>query len=131
MAIRKIVVLFLSIIIVMSFTIFNNVYAETAVCNIDIEDGNGTHYKITESYKSHNGAAGNKRAFKLPGSKIECTLVFFDLNTGTSLSCDFDEIGQNYIQSDRTLLNEKTINNNLTFRYKSKLFTIKTHCKEK
>ena len=111
------------------FVFVANCYAESAKCSIDIEDGKGTHYEINEEFEFAAGVAGDRKTFKLPGSDIECNFVFFDKKTGTALACELDEIGQNYVQSDRSLISETEIYNNLTFRYNSKLFTIKTYCK--
>lgn len=93
--------------------------ADTTKCTIEIEDLNtGTKYIVEHKFSFSQGAAAQQRHFKLPGSDYSCTLAFFDLDSGTTLSCEFDEFGHNFIQSDRSVVTEKQAINNLSFRYK-------------
>lgn len=105
-------------------------WAKTAICNVEIQDvSTGTKYNVTHKVDYTVGAAGDRKEFNLPGSKYKCYLMFFTLDNGTALSCELDEHGQNYIQSDRSIIKEGNAKNNLVFRYGKSHFVIKSSCK--
>ena len=105
-------------------------WAKTALCNIEIQDvSTGTKYNVTHKVEYTVGAAGDRKEFNLPGSNYKCYLTFFTLEGGTSLSCMLDELGHNYVQSDRSVIKEGFAKNNLTFRFGRSHFVIKSSCK--
>jgi hypothetical protein len=105
-------------------------WADTAKCNIVIEDVNaGTKYNIEQKFTFKPGADAQRKHFKLPGSNYSCTLAFFDLESGTMLSCQFDELGHNFVQSDRSVIDEKHSKNNLSFRNKASFYVLESICK--
>ncbi len=104
--------------------------ADAAKCTIEIEDVNaGTKYNVEQKFSFKPGSAAQRKHFMLPGSNYSCTLAFFDLDSGTMLSCQFDELGHNFVQSDRSVVNEKQATNNLNFRYKASFYSLKSTCK--
>ncbi|HHG86651.1 MAG TPA: hypothetical protein ENJ82_18020 [Bacteroidetes bacterium] len=105
-------------------------WASTANCNIEIEDVNaGTKYNVEQKFTNQPGSDAQRKHFKLPGSNYSCTLAFFNLESGTMLSCQFDELGQNFVQSDRSIIGEGNAKNNLSFRYESSFFVLHSSCK--
>ena len=48
---------------------------------------------------------------------------------GTMLSCQFNELGHNFVQSDRSAVSEGFAKNNLSFRYQSSFYVLQSHCK--
>jgi hypothetical protein len=104
--------------------------ADTAKCTIEIEDVNaGAKYNVEQNISFNEGSAAQRKHFKLPGSNYSCTLAFFNLDSGTMLSCEFDELGHNFVQSDRSVVTEKQATNNLSFRYKASFYSLKSICK--
>jgi hypothetical protein len=105
-------------------------WADTANCIVEIEDMNaGSKYKIEHSFRFKPGFDAQRKHFALPGSGFSCTLTFFDLNSGTMLSCQLDELGHNFVQSDRSAIDEGPAKNNLSFRFKSALYVLESLCK--
>jgi len=106
-------------------------WAETAKCTIEIEDINsGSKYTVEQNFHLKTGTTTQKKHFALPGSQYSCTLAFFDLRSGTMLSCeDNRDMGHSFIQSDRSTLVEGRAKNNLTFRNKDYFFSLSAHCK--
>jgi len=105
-------------------------WATSATCTIKIEDNKlRSVYKLEHKFVINNEGNGQRKHFEFPGNDYSCTLAFFEINSGTMLSCEYkQDIGQTFFQSDRTVLKEKPINN-LTFRHKSSFITIETKCK--
>ena len=113
--------------------------AATAVCTIEIEDNNASvKNKVREKIvvestfniktEHANFSPKQTKFFDLPDGKYSCRLDFFDMNTGTSLSCEKKEDqGYSYMQSDLTSSN--TNKNNLTFRNANSHFIINSICK--
>jgi hypothetical protein len=118
-----------SLILALAFSSLS--WADTAKCTIEIEDVNGsTKYKVEQPFTFKPGSSwAQRKHFALPGSKFSCTLAFFDFNSGTMLSCDLDELGHNFVQSDRSVIDEGHAKNNLSFRYKSSFYFLKSYCK--
>ena len=105
-------------------------WADTANCTIEIEDVNaGSKSKVEHSFTFKPGSEAQRKHFALPGSKFSCTLAFFDLKSGTMLSCQLDELGHHFVQSDRSAIVEGTAKNNLSFRYKSSFYVLRSYCK--
>ena len=104
-------------------------WSAEAKCEIKIEDvHSGTTYTVNHAFTSREGFWAERKHFDLPGSPIRCTLAFFDLHTGTMISCELDEPGHHFVQSDRSALKEKNPKNHLTFRYKSYFYVLKSSC---
>ena len=121
----------LKLVLIFLLTAFASLsWADTAKCSIEIEDVNaGTKYNVEQSFAFKPGTEGQRKYFKLPGSKFSCTLVIFDLESGTMLSCQLDELGHNFVQSDRSAIDEKLAKNNLSFRYKASFYVLESICK--
>ena len=105
-------------------------WADTANCTIEIENVNaGSKSKVEHSFTFKSGSEAQRKHFALPGSKFSCTLAFFDLTSGTMLSCQLDELGHTFVQSDRSVIGEVSAKNNLSFRYKSSFYVLQSYCK--
>jgi hypothetical protein len=106
-----------------------NCWSADVICKIQIEDVvAGTTYTVEHSFVSDKDF-GDRKQFDLPGSEYKCNLWLLNLNSGTTLSCELDELGHNFVQSDRSKIEEKDAKNHLSFRYKSSFFVLKTSCK--
>jgi hypothetical protein len=58
-------------------------------------------------------------------------LAFFELQHGTMLSCEFrGDMGHTFFQSDRSVLSESVVTNNLSFRHQSAFIVLTTICEE-
>ena len=44
------------------------------------------------------------------------------------LACQLDELGHDFVQSDRSAIDEGDAKNNLSFRYKSSFYVLKSFC---
>lgn len=116
--------------VILSLAASVNCWSADATCKIQIENVvTGTTYTIEHSFVSDVGVAADRKNFNLPGSEYECTLAYFDRNTGTMLSCQLDELGHHFVQSDRSSLDEKEAKNYLSFRYKSSFVILRSSCK--
>lgn len=105
-------------------------WAGTTSCTIKIEDVNaGSKSKVEYSFTLKSDSETQRKHFVLPGSKFSCTLAFFDLESGTMLSCKLDELGHHFVQSDRSAIGEESAKNNLSFRYKSSFYVLQSYCK--
>ncbi|MCG8672832.1 MAG: hypothetical protein MI867_25770 [Pseudomonadales bacterium] len=117
-------------------------YADTAECEIDIEDVNASvaNKKVTkinklETFVFEPGAnaltATQRKYFKLPGSQYTCILAFVNLQTGMSLSCESTEDqGYTYFQSEQSGSVGDSNKIYLTFRHAISHFTIRATCKK-
>lgn len=105
--------------------------ADTAKCTIEVQDVNvGSKVTVEHSFNFKSGSAAQRKHFNLAGSQYSCTLAFFDLNTGTMLSCASQkDLEHTFVQSDRSAIAESTTKNNLSFRDGSAFFTLSTSCK--
>lgn len=98
-------------------------------CEIEIEDVNaGTQYTVKHDFKSGEDDWAERKYFSLPGSSIRCTLAFFNLGTGTMMSCELDELGHHFVQSDRSAISEKNPKNYLTFRFETYFYVLQSSC---
>ncbi|MCW9058534.1 MAG: hypothetical protein OQL11_06665 [Gammaproteobacteria bacterium] len=105
-------------------------WADTASCTIEIEDVNsGSKSKVEHSFAFNSGSEAQRKNFVLPGGQFSCTLAFFDPRSGTMLSCKLDELGHEFMQSDRSGISEGGAKNNLSFRYKSSFYILQSYCK--
>jgi hypothetical protein len=107
-------------------------WADKARCEIRIEDvKKGNTYTLEHAFEFERGSTrAQRKHFDTPGSDYTCTLAFFDLERGTMLSCELKtDRGTTFVQSDRTLLNDREITNNLSFRNRSTFLVIKTRCR--
>lgn len=69
-----------------------------------------------------------RRHFGLPGiADGRCTLAFFP-DHGTSLSCEMDPLGLQYVQSDRSMQKEFPNKNQLIFRFNDVHVSIDVTC---
>ncbi len=127
---------FLTILMLLFFNVATA--KPTTECVVNIEDINtGTTYKVNgrnEKNSIDNLIFGYTVRFVVPFSLpskgySDCMLKYLDENSGTSLSCAFDELGHHYVQSDRTSDDDKPRKNSLTVRYKDLHFDINAVCK--
>jgi len=122
--INKIFVLFLIVFPVIAL-------ADNATCTIKIYDVNNMNsYNIEFKYEYENEGDRQSNYFELPGtSEYACMQAFFDLETGTMISCEYrkDE-GYTFFQSDRSGLDEND-ENRLTFRHGTVFVDIQSNCK--
>ncbi len=114
------------------FLVFPQVsFANTAECIIEIEDTRkGSTYTLKHKFslrKEHD--AVQRKYFEIPGNDYLCTLAFFGMKNGTMLSCEYKyDKGHTFFQSDRSVLPDENMANNLSFRHKSAYIYIKTKC---
>ncbi|MBT3011227.1 MAG: hypothetical protein KME41_05815 [Candidatus Thiodiazotropha sp. (ex Lucina pensylvanica)] len=105
-----------------------NCEAGTALCEIKVLDiQTGAKQAIEQEFEL--SGEPQRKHFYLPDSGYRCTLVFFDLDSGTALVCELDKRGHDYIQSDRSTAKEHQPVNNLTFRIGNSHYTLKSSCK--
>lgn len=104
--------------------------AKEATCVIRIENTNtSTSKKIERKLKSSAQGDTDRAHFDIDGTDYRCTLAFFDLQTGTMVSCEYKkDSGFTFFQSDRSGLKETNPANNLTFRHLKGFITLKTAC---
>ena len=104
--------------------------ADTAVCTVEIlENYSGVKQKIEYAFSFKSGSKKAQwKHFKLSDNSFNCLLAFFNLSSGTMLSCQFDELGYNFVQSDRSGINENHSKNNLSFRYKAVQYYLESAC---
>jgi hypothetical protein len=110
--------------------------ADTATCAVEIED-------VTAAVQSKAAAKRTvqfvfeltpesdvqRKYFQLSEGFYSCTLAFFDLDSGTSLSCERkDDQGHTYFQSDRSGISEHAAKNNLIFRDGNSHFVLNASC---
>ncbi|MFA5372475.1 MAG: hypothetical protein WC298_10950 [Sideroxydans sp.] len=115
----------------------SNALADTANCTIEIENVTAEVQSKTAAkqivefaFEFAPGAGAQRKHFDLPGGKYLCTLAFFNLDSGTSLSCErTDDFGNAYVQSDRSGISERSAKNNLVFRDGASHFVLDTTCK--
>lgn len=106
------------------------VSAKDGVCTISIEAlaetlaGKQPWNKVRVALKD-----GERHHFIIQNSNTRCTLAYFGGEVGTSVSCDFDGSDQ-FVQSDRTTIKEKPINN-ISFRRGGGMIDIKTSCESR
>ncbi len=100
----------------------------TVKCRIDIEDvNNGEKYSLEESVIESE--ASTIIDFEIPGNDFACRLAFFDLKSGSALSCEYKQDGgHTFFMSDRSILEDAVVTNKLTFRHKSSFINIGTIC---
>ena len=106
-------------------------WADSATCKIEIEDVHqGTTYKIEHKFTFKKHGDGQRKHFEVPGNDYACTLAFFELNNGTMLSCEYKKgfPGHTFFQSDRSVLKDKVVTNNLSFRHKTAHIFLETKC---
>ncbi len=105
--------------------------ADTAVCTVQIQEvTSGVKQKIEHAFTFKPGSnEAQIKQFELRDSSFTCRLAFFNLNSGTMLSCEFDESGHDFVQSDRSAINENQSKNNLSFRYKTVFYALESACK--
>lgn len=104
-------------------------WAGSKKCSVTIENVNsGEKYSFEETFVYTQHANAQRKHFKLSNDISTCTLVFFDDKSGTMLSCLLDEAGDQFIQSDRSIIKESLQVNNLSFRYKESFYSIESKC---
>jgi len=121
----------------LAIVISSSAFADTARCTIEIEDvtaevqSKSAAKQIVEfAFELTPGAEAQRKHFDLPDKQYLCTLAFFDLNSGTSLSCERKKgFGHTYVQSDRSGIREHFARNNLVFRDGASHFVLDATCK--
>ena len=113
-------------------------FADTAECKIEIEDiVKGTTYTIEQKFDYEpeqeldfeKGDIGHWKHFDLPGADYACHLVFYEIDKGTMISCEYKgDQGHTFFQSDRSVLRNKTNVNKLTFRHKKAFISLESTC---
>lgn len=122
-----------SLVVVLS----SNALADTANCTIEIENVTAEAQSKTAAkqvvgfaFEFSPRAGAQRKYFDLPDGQYLCTLAFFDIVSGTSLSCERkDDSGHTYVQSDRSNIKERSARNNLVFRDGSSHFVLNATCK--
>lgn len=107
------------------------VWAESATCTIEIEDNDDLYsvYKLEYKFIFESGGPAQRRHFAIPGHDYTCTLAFFDLSSGTMISCEYTvDLGETFFQSDRSVVSETNIKNNLSFRHNGAQIYLTTEC---
>lgn len=112
-------------------------FADTTRCKVEIENvtaevqSKGAAKQIVEfAFEFTQGAGAQRKHFDLPGGQYLCTLAFFDLDSGTSLSCEKKkDSGHTYVQSDRSGIREHSARNNLVFGDGASHFVLDATCK--
>lgn len=125
------------ILILILAAISSPALAGIANCTVEIEDvafevkSKSTSKQTLEfTFQFSPGGEAQRKHFELAGGKYLCTLAFFDLDTGTSLSCErTDDSGYTYFQSDRSGIKEHSARNNLVFRDRDSHFVLNGVCK--
>lgn len=110
--------------------------ADTATCTVEIEDVNAAvqskaAVKRTAQFVFELTPESDvqRKYFQLSGGFYSCTLAFFDLDSGTSLSCERkNDQGHTYFQSDRSGISEHAARNNLIFREGNSHFVLNASC---
>lgn len=126
------------ICLVLLFVVFSpRVFADTARCKVKIENVTSEVQSKTAAkqiieftFEFSPGANAQRKHFELPDGQYRCTLAFFDLDSGTSLSCERKgDLGHTYVQSDRSGIREHSARNNLIFRDRASHFVLDATCK--
>lgn len=115
----------------------SSAFADSARCKIEIENvtaeaksKSAAKQIVDFAFEFTPGAGAQRKHFDLPGGQYLCTLAFFDLDTGTSLSCEKKkDSGHTYVQSDRSGIRERSARNNLVFRDGASHFVLDATCK--
>lgn len=110
--------------------------ADTANCTVQIEDvaaevqSKAAAKQIVQfDFELTPESKAQRKHFQLSDGLYSCTLGFFDLDSGTSLSCERkDNHGLTYVQSDRSAISEHAARNNLIFRDGNSLFVLNARC---
>jgi hypothetical protein len=129
---------YFAILLIVTFPLIT--LADTSVCTVEIEDVNASVKNksleksvVKQTFNFQPGAnpltAKQTKFFELPDGLYLCRLDFFDMNTGTSLSCEKKKHkGYTYMQSDLSGIKPNTSRNNLTFRAGKSHFVINSVC---
>lgn len=115
----------------------SNALADIANCTIEIENVTAEVQSKTAAkqivelaFEFSSGEEAQREHFDLSGGQYLCTLAFFHLDSGTSLSCERkDDFGHTYVQSDRSGIREHSARNNLIFRDGASHFVLDATCK--
>jgi hypothetical protein len=110
--------------------------ADTANCSVEIEDVTAAVQSkaavkqiVQFAFKLPPESVAQQKHFQLSDGLYSCTLAFFDLDSGTSLSCERkDDQGHTYVQSDRSGISEHAARNNLIFRDGNSHFVLNAGC---
>lgn len=114
----------------LTLTSFPQAWADTATCKIKIQDVNkGSTYTLEQKFDFKKDGVAQRKNFETPGNDYACTLAFFELKKGTMLSCGYKkDAGQTFFQSDRSVLDDDIVTNNLTFRHQAAFIVLETRC---
>jgi hypothetical protein len=110
----------------------NHVFAASVMCNIEIEDvSKGVKYNVQHKPKLSGELDVDKFGFDVPGSDYRCWFTFFGLGNGSAIACEYNkDMGYTFFQSDRSVMKESPVKNNLSFRHKGSFIGIKTVCED-
>lgn len=102
-----------------------------ATCEIEIEDVyKGSTYRLEQKFDFKRGGVAQVKHFDTPDNDYACRLVFFELKKGSMISCEYKkDNGHTFFQSDRSVLEDEMVTNNLAFRHQSTFIILKTRCK--
>lgn len=109
---------------------------DTANCTVEIEDvtaevqsKTAAKHIVQFSFELPLESEAQRKYFQLSDGLYSCMLAFFDLDSGTSLSCERkDDHGHTYVQSDRSGITEHAGRNNLIFRDGDSHFVLNAMC---
>ena len=110
--------------------------ADTASCKVEIEDVTAQVQSKTAvkqivqfAFELTPESEAQRKYFQLSDGAYWCTLAFFNLESGTALSCErTDDDGHTYVQSDRSGITEHAGRNNLIFRDGDSHFVLNVMC---
>jgi hypothetical protein len=113
-----------------SVLICDVVAAADSFCRIEVKDVNSSSsFQLDYEFNEDPDGLGQRRLFSLPGNGRQCILVWSDRNSGTSLTCELDELGETYVQSDRSLISEEDSKNFLLFSIGDAFFEVNVVCR--
>jgi len=107
----------------------NTADAGKVICRVEIQVGVAYAPHTIEEVFDASIDDGQRVMFQVPGRDYTCWLAWFTNKGGTSLSCQFDDTGIRFAQSDRTALDEYPAFNNLRFSDDGVVVHIESECK--
>lgn len=110
--------------------------ADIANCTVEIENVTAeVQSKIVAkrmvrfAFELTPESKAQRKHFQISDGSYSCTLAFFDLDSGTSLSCERKNNHDHmYVQSDRSGISEHAGRNNLVFRDGNSHFVLNAMC---
>jgi len=106
------------------------VAAADSLCRVEVKDINSSlSFQLDYELNEDPDAVAQRRLFSLPGNGRQCILVWFDSKSGTSLTCELDELGETFVQSDRASISEEESKNYLLFSIGDAFFQVNVLCR--